>query len=181
MKLNKSKSLKWYRWIIIVLVAVIAVLLYIGTFGTVDVTSDKKKLAKPKQTNQEIFKKHEKLLETLIQKRQRIYKSRKRVYKSVYFIIRFLIIGVWIAGNLLLYYKLGVNELGTIIDYNNAFLIIIIALVFLFWGVLSSLKDWLHLFETRLELWIFQKYLNLPEKIEDNKSSLARLKQNNLD
>ena len=64
----------------------------------------------------------------------------------------------------------------TQIDYNNAFIIAIVAMVFLFWGVLSSLQDWIRSFEKRLELWIFQKYLNLPEIIEDNKSSLAELR-----
>ena len=84
-------------------------------------------------------------------------------------------ISLWVAGNLVLYFKFGIDELGHIIDFNNAFIIIIVAFVFLFWGILSSLKDWIRMFEKRLELWIFQKYINLPELIEKNKTQLAEV------
>jgi hypothetical protein len=174
---TKNNELEWYWWVIIILIAIIAILLFVGTFGTVDITSDKEKPARPKPTKQEIFAKHEELLKTLIQKREQIFRTRKRIYNIVYFSIRLLLIGFWTGGNLMLYYVFDINNIGTIIDYNNAFIILMVALVFLFWGKLSTLKDWVILFEKRLELWIFQKYIRLPELIENNKTALAEIKE----
>lgn len=173
-ELNK---VKWYVWVIIILVAIIAILLYVGSFGKLDVTSGHEKTKKPRPTNEEIQKKHEILLETLIQKREKIYKTRKRVYKIVYFCIRLLAISAWVGLNLLLYFKFQIQDIGTIIDYNNGFIIILIAFVFLFWGVLGSLQEWIKIFEKRLELWIFKKYIKLPDVIENNKSELAEIKR----
>jgi len=94
----------------------------------------------------------------------------------VFFSIRLIAIAIWIGVNMLLYFKIGIQDIGTIIDYNNGFIIILIAIVFLFWGVLGSLQEWIKIFEKRLELWIFKKYIKLPELIENNKSDLAEIK-----
>jgi hypothetical protein len=118
-------------------------------------------------------------LETLIEKKEKVYKTRKRIYDIVYFSIRFLFVSAWLTGNLLLYYKFGVHDLGIILNYNNALIIVLIAFVFLVWGKLSTLNDWIKLFEARLELWIFKKYIKLPEVIETNKIALIKIQENN--
>jgi hypothetical protein len=176
MAVEQTKELKWYVWVIIILIAIIAILLFVGSFGNVDVTSSHEKPTIPRPTKEEIQKKHEKLLEALIQKREKIYNTRKRIYKIVFFSIRLIAIAIWIGVNMLLYFKIGIQDIGTIIDYNNGFIIILIAIVFLFWGVLGSLQEWIKIFEKRLELWIFKKYIKLPELIENNKSDLAEIK-----
>lgn len=175
---SQNNKLEWYWWVIIILIAIIAILLFVGSFGAIDVTTVKEKPKEKRSTKEEISEKHKKLLETLIQKRERVFRIRKRIYDIVYFSIRFLFVSAWLTGNLLLYYKVGVHDLGAIMNYNNALIIIFIAFVFLFWGKLSTLNDWIKLFEIRLELWIFQKYINLPEIIENNKTTLSRIQEN---
>lgn len=81
---TKNNELEWYWWVIIILIAIIAILLFVGSFGTVDITSGSDKPARPKPTKQEIFVKHEELLKTLIQKREQIFRTRKRIYNIVY-------------------------------------------------------------------------------------------------
>lgn len=149
---TQNNELEWYWWVIIVLIAIIAILLFVGSFGTVDINSGNNKPAKPKFTNQEILIKHEKLLKALIEKREKIYKKRKQIYSIVYFSIRFILIGAWMLGNVMLYYKFGVIELGTIIDYNNALFILIFVFIFLFWGKISTMQNLISLFEKRLEI-----------------------------
>lgn len=119
------------------------------------------------------------MLQTLIQKRERVFNTRKRIYNTVYFSIRFLLVGAWASGNLLIYFKCEIHDLGTILNYNNALIIVLIAFVFLVWGKLSTLNDWIKLFEKRLELWIFQKYIKLPEVIESNKIALIKIQESN--
>jgi hypothetical protein len=174
---NQSNKLEWYWWVIIILIAIIAILLFVGSFGTIDVTSVKEKPKEKRSTKEEIIEKHKVLLQSLIQKRENVYRTRKAIYNIVYFIIRLLFVGVWVTGNLLLYFKFGVHDLGAIMNYNNALIIIFIAFVFLFWGKLSTLNDWIKFFEVKLELWIFQKYIHLPEIIENNKATLSRIQE----
>jgi len=173
----KEELLEWYWWVIIILLAIIAILLFIVSIGTVDVTTSKIQPKSKKPSDQEILKKHHRLLEILIQKREEIYRARKRAYRIVYFGIRLIFISIWLAGNFLLYFMFGVNDLGKILDYNNALIVLLIALIFLIWGRFSTLHDWVSLFEKRLEIWIFKKYIRIPELIEDNKSSLEGIKQ----
>jgi hypothetical protein len=174
---NQSNKLEWYWWVIIILIAIIAILLFVGSFGTIDVTSVKEKPKEKRSTKEEIIEKHKVLLQSLIQRRKNVYRTRKAIYNIVYFIIRLLFVGVWVTGNLLLYYKFGIKDLGAIMNYNNALIIIFIAFVFLFWGKLSTLNDWIKFFEVKLELWIFQKYIHLPEIIENNKATLSRIQE----
>ena len=175
---SQNNKLEWYWWVIIILIAIIAILLFVGTFGAIDVTTEKEKPKEKRTTREEILIKHKKLLETLIQKRERIYSTRKRIYDIVYFIVRFLFVSAWVTGNLVLYFKFGVHDLGTILNYNNALIIVLIAFVFLVWGKLSALNDWIKVFEKRLELWIFHKYVKLPELIESNKIALKSIQKN---
>ncbi|HYW96373.1 MAG TPA: hypothetical protein VE870_12345 [Bacteroidales bacterium] len=173
---EQAQNVKWYIWVIIILVAIIAILLYVGTFGNVDITSENKgqeKSLKPKPTNCEIKSKHEKLLNELIQKREKIYVARRRIYKIVYFSIRLIAVSIWVFGNLLLYFEFGIHDIGTIIDYNNGLIILLVAVVFLLWGILGSVKEWIKMFEKRLELWIFKKFIKLPELIEKNRLELV--------
>lgn len=175
---NQTNALEWYWWVIIILLSIIAILLFVGSFGTFDITSVKKKPKEKRSTKEEIIEKHKVLLQSLIQRRENIYRTRKAIYNIVYFISRLLFVGLWATGNLLLYFKFGIHDLGVIMNYNNALIILFIAFVFLFWGKLSSLNDWIKLFEAELELWIFQKYIHLPEIIENNKIALIKIQEN---
>lgn len=175
---NQSNKLEWYWWVIIILIAIIAILLFVGSFGTIDVTSVKEKPKEKRSTKEEIIEKHKVLLQSLIQRRENVYRTRKAIYNIVYFIIRLLFVGLWVSGNLLLYFKFGIHDLGAIMNYNNALIIVFIAFVFLFWGKLSSMNDWIKFFEIKLELWIFQKYIHLPEIIENNKIALIKIQEN---
>lgn len=175
---NQSNKLEWYWWVIIILISIIAILLFIGSFGTFDITSVKEKQKEKRSTKEEIIEKHKVLLQSLIQRRENVYRTRKAIYNIVYFISRLLFVGSWATGNLLLYFKFGVHDLGTIMNYNNALIIVFIAIVFLFWGKLSCLNDWIKLFEAKLELWIFQKYINLPTIIDSNKIALIKIQEN---
>lgn len=114
---NQNNKLEWYWWVIIILIAIIAILLFVGSFGAIDVTTVKEKPKEKRSTREEIIIKHKKLLETFIEKREKAYKTRKRIYDIVYFSIRFLFVSAWLTGNLLLYYKFGVHDLGIIHSY----------------------------------------------------------------
>ncbi len=177
MSIAKKQKINWPLWIIII-VAIIAIILYYSSLGTIDITKEKDKPKEKRLSKAEIAEKHKKLLKYLIEERKRIYKIRQRVYKIVYFGVRLVFIGLWATGNLILYLKLGITELGKFLDYNTAFLIGLFAVIFLFFGKLSSLSEWKTNFERRLEIWIFQKYVRQPELIENNESELIKLEEN---
>lgn len=40
---NQNNKLEWYWWVIIILIAIIAILLFVGSFGAIDVTTVKEK------------------------------------------------------------------------------------------------------------------------------------------
>ncbi len=174
---SRSK-LKWYWWVLIIIIAIIAIVLFLGSAGTIDITKEKDKPKETRLNKAEIAEKHKKLLKYLIEERKRIYKIRQRVYKIVYFGVRLVFIGLWATGNIILYFRLGITELGDLLDYNTAFLIVLFAVIFLFFGKLSTLSEWKSAFEKRLELWIFQKYVGLPELIEGNTNELQKLEKN---
>jgi ABC-type multidrug transport system fused ATPase/permease subunit len=127
-----------------------------------------------KDDKAEAKRKHKRLSE-LLAKQVQLNIKLTETFKRMYFSVRILFVLIW-AGVLFTLYKFGlIDDLGDILNYSEAGILICFVLNFLTFGTISNLHNFVSLIRTKLENWIWGKYIHLDKKIENYKSELKEL------
>lgn len=138
-----NKNIIWF-----ILGTILLVVLYSITFGKVDLTNKDGLTGEDKRQKALEEKKR---IEKEIGENQIIKNRVQRNRKIIYFIARLIIVGSWFTINILLYFSKVAIDLSTLVMYNEIFIIILIALIYLFIGNLNNLKEITEYFKNVIE------------------------------
>jgi len=65
-----------------------------------------------------------------------------------------------------------VSTLSDILDWSEAFLLVLLVVNFLTFGTLTNLENFIDILKNKIENWIYGKYIKVNEKIDANKNEL---------
>lgn len=166
-----TKKEKEEKTFLIVLAIVLIIIIYIITFGKVNIGNGDKFPSEFKDSKEEAERKH-KRLRALVNKQEALKRKLNKRFKLVYFFVRLVFVGLWFGSIFLLFVFRVVSNLSDILDWSEAFLLILLIANFLTFGTLSNLESFITILKNKIENWIFGKYVKIDEKIDLNKSEL---------
>tara|TARA_R110000868_G_scaffold305666_1_gene566709 strand:+ start:627 stop:1205 length:579 start_codon:yes stop_codon:yes gene_type:complete len=164
-------------WLIVFIVVFlfIALIVYIGSFGNVDLGVEGSLPKEFKEDRNKAQERHNKLFQ-LIEKQIEVRTLLERRFKVIYFGVRTLFVLLWI-GLLFGGYFLGyIKDLEDILNYSEAILLIAFVLNFLCFGSLTNLQLTLQHIKNRLENWVYGKHISIQDQINKNQLELFQLK-----
>jgi hypothetical protein len=157
--------------IVIAVIIIIIVLIYLGTFGQVDITDKDERKRQFVEKQKLAEHRHRKLLLLLLQKTE-LKSKLDRKFKIAYFLSRVILVALYITLNFVSYYFGGANSLEKLLSWNQIAIIIIAAVGFLFYKKLIAIPQVITYFKLRIENWVYGKYLNLPTDIQTLETSI---------
>lgn len=161
---------------LIVILIIILIIVFVITLGKLDVGKTQLVPDEFKDDKEEAKRKHKRLSELLVKQEQLKIKLTK-TFKRMYFAVRILFVLLW-GGILYTLYKFGlIKDLGDILNYSEAGILICLVLNYLTFGTISNLNNFVNLIRTKLENWIWGKYFALDSKIDSNKTELEILEK----
>jgi len=170
-----NKKSKYY-YVIIAIVVIIVVIAFIVSLGKVSPGPLSIIPEEFKDTKEEAKRRHKRLTD-LLEKQLLLKKKLDRIFKRTYFIVRFGLVAIW-CGMITIFYFLGfIQNLGDALNFSQASILVLLALNFLTFGTITEFKNYINLIRTKTENAVYNKYLNLPVKIEANKNELVALEK----
>lgn len=150
-----NRNLIWF-----ILGTILLLALYSITFGKVDFVN-KEKLSE-EEKRQKAKKEHARLIKEIENKR---YNKNKIIStrKWLFFVVRFLMLTVWGLTSAYLYKCNITADLNELVLYNEIFIIIIAALIYLIAGNLNNLKEISEYVKKKIENRLYKKRLELIE------------------
>lgn len=162
--------------IIIVIVIIVLLLLFITSLGKFNPSNIGKIPDEYKDSKEEAKRKHKKLSE-LIAKQEALNIKLNKKFKQIYFFVRIGMVLLWF-GLLSLFYFFGViNNLGDVLNYSEASILILLILNFITFGTITDLKNFIDIIKIKTENWVYGKYAGIENKIETNKEQLTLLER----
>lgn len=159
--------------IIAVLLIIVLVIIFLVTFGKVDAND----LRPPEEfkEDKEKAKKRNVRLRALIEKKWELQKKLDRKFRYIFFFVRVGLLTIW-AGIIYGFYYLGfIHNLGDFLNYSHASILGLVTLNFLTFGTLTNLNNYLDLIKMRTRNWVYGKYVNLEDSIEENQEEANKL------
>lgn len=159
-----------------VIIVIFIIILFIITFGNFDADDFSKIPNEFKDTKEQAKDRHKKLFNLL--ERQKALKLRlEQKFKTIYLFVRIGLVLIW-SGLIFLYCLLtNTHELGAILDFSQASIIVLLALNFITFGNITNLNEFVDSLKTKTENWIYGKYINIDDKIAKNHSELKSLEE----
>lgn len=159
---------------IIVILIIILIIVFVISLGKLDVGKTQF-VPDEFQDNKEDAKRKHKRLSELLAKQEQLKIKLTKTFKRMYFAVRLLFVLLW-GGVLFALYKFNlIEDLGDVLNYSEAGILICLILNFLTFGTISNLHNFVNLIRTKLENWIWGEYIHLDNKIENHKSELKEL------
>jgi hypothetical protein len=173
----KNKGLYVPIWIIaVVVIIVIIIIAFVFSLGSLK-TEDFNQLPEEfKDSKEEAKRKHERL-RLLLEKQEKLKTKLDKWFKIIYFFVRLILVVFWFLIIGTLYYFNFIHNLGDLLNFSEALILICITINFLTFGTISNLKSFIDLIKTRIENWVYGKNITIDQKIEINKNELIKLKK----
>lgn len=157
--------------LLIIFVIVFIVIIYIATLGNVNIGDGIKFPSEFKDSKEDAERKH-KRLEALVDKQEALKRRLNTRFKFVYFFVRLVFVGFWVGMIILLSVFGLVSTLSDILDWSEAFLLVLLIANFLTFGTLTNLENFIDILKNKIENWIYGKHVKIDGKIETNKNEL---------
>lgn len=169
------------NWLLIFLGVVIIIILIIVTFGQFKPKLEgETKTDNNKITTDELRKIYQETIVKLKAESEILFKKSKKRFNIIYFCLRLFFVFIWLGINFSLYYLLNIKDIGLIINYNNIFLLVGIVIIFLIFGRLTTLKEFIENIKERIELRVFRQHHEFQEYIGEFESKLNKLDNSEL-
>ncbi|NOU38414.1 MAG: hypothetical protein HOO89_06855 [Ferruginibacter sp.] len=160
---TKKEDDQFLIWVLVILLVILTYLIYTASLGQIDITPhkdnepfiDKKRLAEER---------HKKLL-ALIEQKKELKEKLAKHFKTSYLFVRILFVAMYLGFNALLFFVFNIKDLGTILNWNEVLLLILITINFITFGTITDLKNVIGYFRNRIENWVYGKYVNIEEQI----------------
>lgn len=162
--------------ILVIIIVVIFFIVYIATLGKVGTSGPENLPEECNDTIEQAKKRHAKL-KILIDKQENLKIRLDKLFKRIYFSVRLILVLLWFSLIYVLYYFGYVYDLGAILNYSEASILILFVLNFLTFGSISNLKDFIDFIKTKVENIIYGRYVKIDEKINLNKVEEERLRK----
>lgn len=159
--------------ILIIVILVIAIIVYAVSFGQIDyISDDKDDSIKEKQRLEGLrYLK----LRALIEKKTGLKKKLDRRFRFIFLSVRILFVLIYIGLNALLCHFWNINDLGSVMNWNQAVWISLIALNGIFIGSELTLKNVVNYFKTVIKNQVYSKYVNIDQQIETHQNEVHQL------
>jgi hypothetical protein len=155
---------------------VLIILIFIGSFGQVDITLEKgTKESDEAQNNLSKLQARHKKLKALIEKKEQLNIKLNTKFKRIYFGVRFVLASLYIGYNALLYFVFNITNLGDLLNWNEFAVIVIALFSFIAFGTFAHVKDFIQNIKIRLESRTYNKYVNITEQLESHKLEVNKL------
>jgi len=167
-----------YNWhvIIVVLIAIFIILIYLISLGKVNLGEVVDNNQELRDTKEEALRKH-KRLKAHIGKKEKLAQKLQRRFRWIYTIVRILLVALW-GGTMYAFHKIGhINTLSDFRNYSQISVLVLVTVNFIVFGTITEFKSFIHLIRIRIENWIYGKYQNLDEGIEEQKTELKKLER----
>jgi len=103
--------------------------------------------------------------------------QRKR--KIIFFLVRFFIVGIWFIANITLLLTKTVPDLSTLVLYNEVLILIVLSLLFLFAGSLTSVREMLEYLKNTVDNKLYQRKLKyLTTSIQKSERGIQQIEKN---
>jgi hypothetical protein len=162
---------------LLILVIVIAIIIYVGSFGQVDLTIERggtKQIDDVKNNLNKLQSRHKKL-KALIQKKESLNIKLNKKFKRIYFGVRFVLASLFVGYNALLYFVFKITNLGDLLNWNQFALVVMALFSFIAFGTLANVKGFIENIKMRLESRTYHKYVNITEQLEIHKEDEMKL------
>jgi len=169
---NKRK--KYHRnEIAIAVFIILIIIIFLFTFGKVG--TDDFKTPEEFKEDKEKAKKRNTKLRALIEKKWELQQKLDRKFRYIFFFVRVGLLGIWAATIYGFYYLGFIHNLGDFLNYSHASILGLVTLNFLTFGTLTNLNNYLDLIKMRTRNWVYGKYVNLEDSIDQNQEEANQL------
>jgi hypothetical protein len=176
MEKNKEKDLEHKYLILLVTVIVIlfVLIIYVATLGRVS-SSEINPLPEEFKDANEIARLRHARLQTLIEKREALKLKLQNRFRWIYFSVRSSLVAGWLGILHGLFANNLIDNLGDVLNYSEAGILLLLIAHFLTFGSISNLNSYIDLIKLKTENYVYGRYLNIDEKIVTNKIELAQI------
>jgi uncharacterized membrane protein len=165
MNSNQEQEYIFWRTVAIILFVILCVVIFIATFGQCNIAEEKSPDESTAQRRERLTHRHNKLKQ-LVQRKMELKKRLDRVFRWSYFGVRIAFIVLWAFYNyILISIGLVKNDLGTILNLNEATLIGLIVIIYLLYGSVRCVTDFVAYSKKVIESWVYQRYLDIDAQI----------------
>lgn len=158
--------------LVIILVIIVVAIWYAFSMGWIKLSTESKE--KELLRIESLKQKHKRFLEHL-EKQQKLKKKLKRLFWWVYFGVRIFLVACLCGYNLALFYYFNVQDIGSLLNWNQVAVIGITIFSFLTFGNFKGFKEYISNWRMKLENRVYGKYLNLDERISVTQSSVSKI------
>lgn len=173
--MSDKKKVPLWLWVVVVIFVIFFIAIFILSLGNVK-PGNQITPKEFKDNREQVQRRHDKL-KKLIEKKEALNQRLSKIFRIIYFAVRLVFIGIWIAYLYTCVLFNHVNNLEDALNYSEAAILVWIALNFLTFGNLSNLNAFIDLIKMRIQNWVWGKYVQLDEKIECNKKEVALLEE----
>jgi ABC-type multidrug transport system fused ATPase/permease subunit len=167
---------KDYSLIIIAIIVFAFVVLYLLSLGKIKGTTSKSRYDELNESLEKANARHTKL-QALIDKKVELKEKLKKRFRWIFFSVRILLVAFWAVALILLYLFGIVVNIGDALNYSNAFILVLITLNFITFGNLTNLSSFINAIKTRVENWVYGKYVSIDGIIEVDNLKLVEDKK----
>jgi Na+/H+ antiporter NhaC len=164
-------------WFWIAIIILIVILLYLFTLGQVN---GAKKIT-PEEFSEEREKakhRHKRFVKHLnIQ--ESLKKHLDKRFKQLYLFVRICLVSIWLGSMALLHIRNILEGLNDFLLYSQLSVLAIAVICFLTFGTITNVKDYIDSIKIRTENWVYGKYVNIDERIENTQLEINQLKESN--
>jgi hypothetical protein len=163
-----------FIWVLVVLVIVIILIVYVISLGRINVGYDNSLPVEFKDSKESAFKRHRALSHEL-SKNRTLKKSLDKRFATAYFFSRFLIVLISIILIFTLGNYLGKDTISGYLELYNASILLIVIGHFLISGTKANFRIFIKILRTRVENWVWSKYVDLPKQMKAMESEMISL------
>lgn len=168
---------RYWRYTIIVLLVVAILVIFIVSFGQYNPVEGKSNNESAADRKIRLVRRHEKL-QQVFEKRTNLKKRLNSLFIKIYFAARIFLIGFWIIYNWAFVHFGAINsDLASILNLNEATLLIYIAGIYLLYGNISCISNLTIQCKKAIETFVYQSYLDLPDKITRNSIEIESIQR----
>jgi len=171
---------------LIVLGVILLIIVFAITLGksTPKLTSKEKKPLEKKNREPKSIEQNKKLIQNRYQKIQQVISKKEtlkikldRIYKRSVNGFKIALVLLILIYNSIAYFLLELKNLGDIVNWNEAAILVIGFALFLLYDSVKDLKETGNDFKMKIKIRIYGKYINIDKSIEKSKSELKLLNQ----
>ena len=164
-------------WILLGLFIILIVVIYLVSFGNIDITKSEEAKTKTIEERRIFALRRRKKLLALVKEKESLQKKLNKRFRILYFGLRLLLVGTVIGYNLILYFGFKITQIGLILQWNQIAFLIIAVVLFLTFGTFTNVKNIVNYFKIFIDNWVYSRFIKLPVQIEQHIEEVKRIEQ----